>query len=42
MVPEEIQVIRKLRQVTDDAKVQIVGYVDFMYETKKKRVWGDG
>lgn len=32
---EEIQLIRKLRQVSEEAKVQIIGYVDFMFQTKK-------
>ncbi len=35
MKPEEIQLIRKLRQVTDDGKTQIYGYVDFMFSTQR-------
>ena len=36
MTGEEIQMLRKFRQVTDEARIQITGYVDFMYGTKKK------
>ena len=32
---EEILTIRKFRQVTDEARIQIVGYVDYMFSTKK-------
>jgi hypothetical protein len=32
---DEIMMLRKCRQVTDEAKIQIEGYVDFMYESKK-------
>ncbi len=32
---DEIMMLRKCRQVTDEAKIQIAGYVDFMYESKK-------
>ena len=35
MSTEEIQLLRKVRQVSDEAKTQIAGYVDFMYATKK-------
>ena len=35
MTPAEIQLIRKLRQVSDEAKTQIFGYVDFMFATKR-------
>ncbi len=35
MSTEEIQLVRKVRQVTDEGKTQIAGYVDFMYATKK-------
>jgi len=35
MSNEEIQLIRKMRQVSEEAKVQIIGYVDFMFQTKK-------
>ncbi len=36
MTPQEIQMLRKFRQVTPEAKTQVVGYVDFMFATKKK------
>lgn len=36
MKPEEIQIIRKFRQVTEEGKTQIIGYVDFMFGTKRK------
>jgi hypothetical protein len=32
---DEIMMLRKLRQVTDEARIQIAGYVDFMYGSKK-------
>jgi len=35
LTPEEIQVIRKLRQVSDESKTQIFGYIDFMFATKR-------
>ena len=35
MAPAEIQLIRKLRQVSDETKSQIFGYVDFMFATKR-------
>jgi hypothetical protein len=35
MSVDEIMLLRKFRQVTDEARMQIVGYVDFMYSTKK-------
>lgn len=35
MKPEEIQMIRKFRQVTEEGKTQILGYVDFMFATKR-------
>jgi hypothetical protein len=28
--------IRKFRQVTDEAMIQIAGYVDFMFASKKR------
>ena len=31
---EEIMMLRKFRQVTDEARVQITGYVDFVYASK--------
>lgn len=33
---DEIMMLRKFRQVTDEARIQIAGYVDFMYGSKKK------
>jgi len=43
MTPEEIQLIRKLRQVPNESKAQIFGYVDFMFATKRVfRNNGDG
>lgn len=33
--PDEIQVIRKLRQVTEEARKQVVGYVDYMFGTQR-------
>jgi hypothetical protein len=33
---DEIMMLRKFRQVTDEARLQIVGYVDFMYATKRR------
>jgi hypothetical protein len=33
---DEILMLRKYRQVTDEARMQIAGYVDFMYGSKKK------
>jgi hypothetical protein len=35
MTPEEIQIIRKFRQVTEEGKTQILGYVDYMFASKK-------
>ena len=35
MSTEEIQIIRKFRQVTEEARTQIRGYVDYMYASKK-------
>lgn len=32
---EEIMLLRKVRQVTDEARTQITGYVEFAYATKK-------
>lgn len=34
---DEIQVIRKYRQVTEEAKTQIIGYVEYMFATKRQR-----
>jgi hypothetical protein len=33
---DEIMLMRKLRQVSDEAMVQIIGYVDFMFASKKR------
>jgi hypothetical protein len=35
MTTEEIQMLRKLRNVTPEAKTQIIGYVEFMFATKR-------
>jgi hypothetical protein len=32
---DEIMVLRKFRQVSDEARVQISGYVDFMFASKR-------
>jgi hypothetical protein len=32
---DEILMIRKFRQVSDEARIQIVGYVDYMFSTKR-------
>jgi len=32
---EEIMMLRKIRQVTDEARTQISGFVDFMYASKR-------
>ncbi len=37
MSTEEIQMIRKYRQVSEEAKTQITGYVDYMVATHKGR-----
>jgi hypothetical protein len=36
MSPEEIQMLRKIRQVSEEGKTQITGYIDYMYATKKQ------
>jgi hypothetical protein len=36
MSPEELQIVRKTRQVSDEAKTQIQGYVDYLYASKKQ------
>ena len=33
---DEIMLLRKCRQVSDEAMVQIAGYVDFMFASKKR------
>jgi hypothetical protein len=35
MNPDEIQVVRKLRQVPGEAHVQVMGYVDYMFASKR-------
>ena len=32
---DEILMLRKFRQVTDEARIQIVGYVDYMFASKR-------
>ena len=32
---DEILMVRKFRQVTDEARIQIVGYVDYMFSAKR-------
>ena len=32
---DEIMMLRKIRQVTEEARIQIVGYVDFMFASKR-------
>ncbi len=32
---DEIQMLRKFRQVTDESRIQIIGYVEFMFATKR-------
>ncbi len=36
MTPQEIQMLRKFRQVNPEGKTQVVGYVDYMFATKKR------
>lgn len=33
---EEIMLLRKFRQMTDEARIQTAGYIDYMYATKRK------
>jgi hypothetical protein len=33
---DEIMILRKFRQVSDEARIQIAGYVDFAYGSRKK------
>jgi len=33
---DELMMLRKYRQVTDEARVQITGYIDFMYATRRR------
>jgi hypothetical protein len=37
MTSEEIGMLRKFRQVSEEAKIQIAGFVDFMFDTKKSQ-----
>jgi len=32
---DELMMLRKFRQVTDDARIQIAGYVEFMFASKR-------
>ncbi len=36
MTPQEIQLVRKYRQVTEEAKIAIRGYVEYKYFTKRE------
>lgn len=36
MGPVEIQILRKFRQVSEEGKSQISGYVDYMFATKRE------
>jgi len=35
MSRDEIQIVRKFRQVSEEAQVQIIGYVDYMFASKR-------
>jgi hypothetical protein len=35
MTSEEIQLVRKLRQVTEDGKKLVLGYIDYMFSTQR-------
>ncbi len=35
MSAEELQMLRKFRQVSEEAKTQIIGYVDYMFASKR-------
>ncbi len=35
MSVDEIMLLRKYRQVTEEAKTQVVGYIDFMFASKR-------
>ncbi len=37
MSAEEIQMLRKLRQVSDDARTQVYSYVDYMFSSKRSQ-----
>jgi hypothetical protein len=36
MSNDEIQMVRKFRQVPEEAQLQVVGYVDYMFASKRK------
>ena len=36
MGPEEIQLVRQFRQVSEEGKTQIIGYVEYTFATRKK------
>ena len=36
MNKDEIQIVRKFRQVLEEAQVQVVGYVDYMFASERK------
>ncbi len=36
MTVGEIQMVRKFRQTSDEGKTQIIGYIDYMFATKRK------
>ncbi len=42
MNEKEIQIVRKLRQVQDEGKVQVMGYVDYMWALKKASTGAGG
>ncbi len=35
MSPDEIQMLRKFRQVSDEARTQVAGYVEYMFASKR-------
>ncbi len=37
LTPEEVQMIRKYRQVSEEGKTQIIGYIDYMFASKKEQ-----
>jgi hypothetical protein len=37
MTPEEIQMFRKFRQITPEAKLQVVGNIEYIFATQRKR-----
>lgn len=37
LTTEEVQMIRKYRQVSEEGKTQIAGYVDFMFASKREQ-----